>query len=269
MRYFAVSDVHGFLRETLEALRKAGYDPSDPGHFLVVCGDVFDRGPDPAGVMSYLRSLPQERLALVRGNHEDLMLEASAKELPEWHDLHNWTAGTVMSLAGKGGWGWSYAGSPFLSPETRGRCAREWAEALSSPAVQDMLEWLRSPAWKDFFETRAKVCVHAGVPAGDGWRSASREEWESARWRSPAEAMLGGEYGRVLAEGKGIVAGHVHTSAVFRALDPEGRLPGQPILISTPHGKAMSCPVYDDGRLACIDGCTAITGRANAYSWEE
>lgn len=279
MRYFAASDLHGFADEAKEALGKAGYDPSDPGHFLVACGDVFDRGPDPRGIMSFLRSLPPDRLALVRGNHEDLMLELASKPLPEGHDVSNGTADTVTALAGMPPWREiAQAGDYELafeseSAEAHALCEADraaWAEAVSSPAVQDMLGWLRSPAWRDFLETRTHVCVHAGIPLGGDWREASAKRWAEARWDNPAHALLFGGYDAAFAEGKKVVAGHWRTSDVFRLLRGiRSPKPPFPEPIGTPYGESESCPAYDDGQLVCIDACTALTGRVNVYSWEE
>lgn len=279
MKYFAVSDVHGFLKPLLKALSEAGYSKSDPGHFLVVCGDVFDRGPDPWGIMSFLRGLPPDRMALVRGNHEDLMLELASKPLPEGHDASNGTADTVTALAGMPPWQEvAQAGDCELafeseSAEARALCEADmeaWAEALSSPKAREMLGWLRSPAWRDFLETRTHVCVHAGIPLGGDWREAPAGRWAKARWDNPAHALLLGGYGAAFAEGKKVVAGHWHTSGVFRLLrgirNPK---PPFPEPIETPFGPSESCPVYDDGQLVCIDACTALTGRVNVYSWEE
>ena len=54
MVIFAVSDVHGFYNEMIDALDKAGFDRNNPNHLLVSCGDNFDRGPDAVKVYEYL-----------------------------------------------------------------------------------------------------------------------------------------------------------------------------------------------------------------------
>ena len=57
MVIFAVSDVHGFYNEMIEALDKAGFDRNNPNHLLVSCGDNFDRGPDAVKVYEYLNNI--------------------------------------------------------------------------------------------------------------------------------------------------------------------------------------------------------------------
>lgn len=264
MRYFAVSDVHGFLKPLSKALSEAGYDKSDPGHFLVVCGDVFDRGPDPYGVMSFLKSVPKDRIALVRGNHEDLMLALAERGRPEWQDGPNGTMGTLMSLSNPRTEGWAAWRERMIwkSPkdptaDMDEEAARLTARLLGRPRAKEALAWLRSPEWRDFFETGTRVCVHASIPDRPDWREPG-PDWVEARWPCPAEEFLAGRYGRVFAEGKGIVCGHWQTEDIFRRLRPrEWFLPRE------------DCPIYDHGGLACIDACTALTGRVNVLTWDE
>ena len=40
MRYFVVTDVHGFYDEMIEALDIAGFDPNNENHWLISLGDV-------------------------------------------------------------------------------------------------------------------------------------------------------------------------------------------------------------------------------------
>lgn len=263
MRYFAVSDVHGFLKPLLKALSEAGYDKSDPWHFLVVCGDVFDRGPDPYGTMSFLKSVPKGRIALVRGNHEDLMLELADRGYPEWHDVANGTAGTLASLCNPKGKTWDErmskarakalkAGKPLDAAEER-----LMQRLLRSPRAVEALEWLRSPEWHDFFETKTRVCVHASIPHRPDWREPG-PDWADARWPCPADEYKSGAYAPVLSEGKGIVCGHWHTYGIYRKMRPREWDPSW-----------RECPIYDCGGMACIDACTAATGRVNVLVWDE
>ena len=43
MKYFVVSDVHGFYTELKVALDKNGFDINDNNHKLIICGDLMDR----------------------------------------------------------------------------------------------------------------------------------------------------------------------------------------------------------------------------------
>ena len=64
------------------SLYKNGIDKENPEHILVVLGDIFDRGKETLEVYNFLRSLPDERLILIRGNHESLYLSLLDKSFP-------------------------------------------------------------------------------------------------------------------------------------------------------------------------------------------
>ena len=84
MKYFCVSDVHGYFDQLLHVLEKAGFDKNNPEHTLISCGDHFDRGRQPTEVMNYLMALP--RKILIRGNHEDLLYECCERGWFKPHD---------------------------------------------------------------------------------------------------------------------------------------------------------------------------------------
>ncbi len=67
MRTIIFGDVHGCLRELQDLLVACQVKPTDT---LVSVGDLMDKGPECAGVVQYLRSLPNP-VVLVRGNHEE------------------------------------------------------------------------------------------------------------------------------------------------------------------------------------------------------
>ena len=71
-RDLVVGDVHG-QRETFErVLEKAGYS-GEAGDRILLLGDVIDRGPDSAGMLQWLQ---HDNVQCVRGNHEQMMLDA-------------------------------------------------------------------------------------------------------------------------------------------------------------------------------------------------
>lgn len=60
-----MGDIHGCIDEFQELLNKLSYDPKTD--YLVLLGDLIDRGPDSVGVVRLARQL---ELPCVRGNHE-------------------------------------------------------------------------------------------------------------------------------------------------------------------------------------------------------
>ncbi len=69
MRTIAIGDVHGCLDECRELVAKVGYRPGEDR--LVFLGDLIDKGPDPQGVVQYVREL---NVDCIGGNHEEKML---------------------------------------------------------------------------------------------------------------------------------------------------------------------------------------------------
>lgn len=85
-RVYAIGDVHGrfdLLTAMLEriAVHAATLDEVVDTR-IVILGDMIDRGPDSALVVEHLHSLQQhdERIVILLGNHEELMLRAMADE---------------------------------------------------------------------------------------------------------------------------------------------------------------------------------------------
>lgn len=97
MKYFCVSDIQGYFDQLIDALNKAGFDRENPEHTLVSCGHHFDRGPQPEEVMDYLMSLP--RKVLLRGNHEDLLVNCCKRGFAFNSDRLNGTVATIDDLA--------------------------------------------------------------------------------------------------------------------------------------------------------------------------
>ncbi len=82
---FVTSDIHGYpLESFLRLLEKAGFSASDQ---LYVIGDVIDRNGD-GGVAMLQWMIRQKNVTLIRGNHEEMMLECEFA-LKEDVDLAN------------------------------------------------------------------------------------------------------------------------------------------------------------------------------------
>ena len=97
-KFYICSDIHGFYDEFREALGKSGFDENNPDHWLICCGDYWDRGDHPIQVMNYLKKLP--RKVLIKGNHEQLFNECCDRGFWLSHDLSNGTMDTICELGG-------------------------------------------------------------------------------------------------------------------------------------------------------------------------
>lgn len=246
-KFFVISDVHGFYDEMKAALDEAGFDPNNEEHWLVTCGDHFDRGPDPGLVMRYLRTLP--RKILVRGNHEELLVACCERGFPGGHDYSNGTYGTICEL-GDAGEGYSFDEC----------CERTLAKTH-----------LFLDSMVDYFETKNYIFVHSWIPllSNDGlpayytknrsfefnpnWREATAKEWANSRWGNPYELAEQG-----FKPDKTVVFGHFHTSY------PRSKYEGKP-----EWGDGADFSIYYGNGYIGIDGCCAYSRKVNVLVIED
>jgi serine/threonine protein phosphatase 1 len=75
MSRFVIGDIHGCVDELRRLIENL---PLSEGDQVVFLGDYIDRGPDSAGVVSYLLSLRKQlskiEFVFLKGNHEDMFL---------------------------------------------------------------------------------------------------------------------------------------------------------------------------------------------------
>lgn len=79
-RTLIITDIHGCLDEARELLSKMRFD--EASDTLICLGDTIDRGPQIYETFEYLRGLKERmgsRCILLRGNHEQMMLDAAAE----------------------------------------------------------------------------------------------------------------------------------------------------------------------------------------------
>lgn len=230
MKFFVISDVHGFYTEMKRALDEAGFDPSNEDHWLISCGDNFDRGDEPEMVLEYLGCLP--RKTLIRGNHEDLLEECCERGEAHGHDYHNGTYYTICELGDAG------MGEGFY------RCC-EITMARVGAFLDSMV---------DYFETKNYVFTHGYVPRVRDWRNASTLKWEQARWLNGMDCV---HSGREI--DKCVVVGHWHTSWGRHVYE------GKP---EFDEGADFS-PYRLWDKLIAIDACTAYSRRVNVLVLED
>lgn len=246
-KLFVVSDIHGFYDELMEALDKAGFDPSNDEHWLISCGDHFDRGPKNKKVMDYLMGL--ERKVLIRGNHEDLFEDLCHRRYSYQYDVTNGTYGAVCELG-------VYGYTDFI-----GAC--DLAMQTVRPFFDSMV---------DYFETENYIFVHSwiAIKNKDGlpfhytrnrdfefdpdWRNADALAWQDAKWGNPLDMAMKG-----LTPDKCVVAGHWHASKGW-AMEKGTSEFGEDAIFE---------PYYYEDKLIMIDGCTAHTHKVNCLVLED
>lgn len=85
-RIYAIGDIHGRLDLFSDLMRRIRRDAENRRAMktrVVLIGDIIDRGPDSAELMRRLHQFSGRRndLVILRGNHEDVMLEALKGDL--------------------------------------------------------------------------------------------------------------------------------------------------------------------------------------------
>ena len=138
MRKIIIGDIHGCLEEVLTLLEEAKFDRNRD--MVIQLGDMIDRGPDPCGVLEFFKAMKEkigDRCVLLRGNHEEILLEAVKDR--ELMDLWSFNGGmkTVRSMI------------------TRGMRPADWVSWLETETV----------LW---YQDEEILCAHAGVESEHG-----------------------------------------------------------------------------------------------------
>lgn len=76
MKYYVVSDVHGYYSHLKKALEEAGFFEEKEPCILIVCGDLLDRGWEAKELIEFMIQLLKEgKLIYILGNHEELLVQ--------------------------------------------------------------------------------------------------------------------------------------------------------------------------------------------------
>lgn len=256
MKYYVVSDVHGFYDELIKSLEDKGFFTDTEARKLIVCGDLFDRGKKAKEMQAFIMDLlAKDEVILIKGNHEDLALDL----LKDWnrysymssHHHTNGTLDTVFQLTETSMFDIS------LDPYYVKR------EFLKTAYIQDII-----PKMLDYYETEHYIFVHGWIPSIklygeggkdyaylEGWRDADDGMWNDARWINGMKAS----HDAVIEKGKAIVCGHWHTSFGHAHYEKRGQEFGE---------DADFTPYYAEGIIA-IDACTAYTKMVNCLVIED
>ena len=239
-KLFCVSDIHGFYDQFKEALDNSGFDKDNEDHWLIVCGDLLDRGQKPLELIEFIESL--SRKILIRGNHEDLLEELCLRGFPYGYDRSNGTESTVCQLAKK------------LGFEFDNRY--DDVHKRLKPLLDSMV---------DYFETKNYVFVHGWIPCAvsykmsgrsyqpTDWRNANKAFWEEARWLNPFDVSK-----QVTVPDKRVICGHWHCSTGWSREYGLSEL-----------GKDARWEPYYTTDMIAIDRCTAYTGKVNIVVLED
>lgn len=254
-KFFVVSDIHSFYTPLKKALDEKGFDPNNKEHWLIVCGDAFDRGPESKEVLHFLMSI--ERKVLVKGNHDILLEECCCRLFPYGHDKSNGTLTTIQDIGGS------------KDPRDFVECCTQTLNKLAR--YRELLV--------NYFETQNYIFVHSWIPCSltsklhpadkwitlfdksymDYWRNANDVQWEEAMWGNPFNMAQDG----LNKTGKTIVFGHWHCSAGHSLSSGERFI--------SEFGEDACWEPYVNAQqgIIGIDRCTVHTGEVNVIVIED
>lgn len=192
-RAYAIGDVHGRLDLLTDLLAKieadnAGRPPAKT--WLVMLGDLIDRGPESRGVIDLFLKRPPNfgRLVLLMGNHEEMMLRGLSGE-PEV--IPNWLKYGGMECAESYG----------VPTERIAGHNPQFMEAEIKHAVpQEHLDFLRS--FHDSFRFGDYLFVHAGIRPGI---PLEEQDHKDLRWIRDDFLECREEHGMVVVHGHTVV----------------------------------------------------------------
>lgn len=279
-KYFFVSDIHSFYTPLKKALKKKGFNKNNQNHILVVLGDVFDRGNETLEVYKFLQSIPDDRLILIKGNHESLYEELLKFDFPSKYDFRNGTVKTFCAIAGidekfldTSYWHISNVISSRDGGEIvdiHSKVMEYWNIVVDKVKSSEITKWIQSKKWINYLETSNYIFVHSYIPLQakvdtakwnieyigyrEDWRNATSTEWEDATWVCPWALAKEG-YNKT---GKTIVCGHWHTSDFFNNLTKQKK-------------NQYDCPIFKSKRykLIGLDACTIMSDEVNVLVLKE
>ncbi len=250
-KYFAVSDVHSFYSSWMHSLKEKGFERLNPDHYVIICGDLFDRGNNSLKCLNFVTDLAKEnRLIYVRGNHEDL-LSTCVSELKRSYDVsrHHITNGTIKTIAHLVG---------VTDYDIICRCF-DWK--VFDKKMNDVLSFIDDNS-VDYFELGDTIFVHGWVPTttdeeGNEIIHANFRDggWKEARW---ANGMAQWRK-KLIPEGKTVVCGHWHTSYGWSNIDR----------ICSEWDADAVFDTYIKPGIVALDACTAHTGKINCVVFNE
>lgn len=248
-KYFVVSDIHSYYTQLKTALKHEKFDKTNADHILIICGDLFDRGPEANQLLKFLLSLPKDRLILVRGNHEDLF-EDCLQELKARVNIshHHWMNGTLDTIDQLTGISKYDLVCGLYNYKDIDKKLKKYFSLINNCI--------------NYYETNNYICVHGWIPVNtkgvyyiynSDWRNANEKEWYYARWYNGMDMANNG----IIEPNKTIICGHWHTGYGHCKIKQE---------CST---EFENLTVYINKGITAIDGCVPRSGKINVFTFTE
>ena len=289
-KYFIVSDIHSFYTIFHNALIEAGFDIENKNHILLILGDVFDRGLETIKLYEFLKNMPDDRLILTKGNHEELFMDLLHKDFPDENDFPNGTVSTFCQIANiegvdekyiQSGIQYSY-GTYYDSVRITDDTKAAWKAVLEKVGQSEIVEWLLSDKWKNYYEIGNYICTHGFIPVkvkekccvtglwalrnatdffeyDPNWREASQYEWDDSIWRKGWKFYKAGMFRPEMVKDKILVVGHQPSYYCRIYLDG----------VKYQSKDEIDYGIYYSKCFIDIDACTNASGKCNVLVIEE
>lgn len=260
-----MADTHSFYSITLNTLNINGFNVNNNEHYLIICGDLFDRGNESKELFNFVKSLG-DRFIYIKGNHEDLLFECIQQIISgEFIDDHHFSNGTVKTISNL----CDIPFSEFATPRISG-CIKQ----LVYDRIKPILNFISEKSI-NYYETSKYVFVHGWIPCyswsdyfstvyepykGD-WHNADDFVWRTARWTNGIKAW----HDKIKLD-KTIVCGHYHTSYGHSRYD-EHKLKEWPQK-NRKNWEDSFKPFIKEGIIA-LDSCVAYSGFCNCLVLNE
>lgn len=250
MRYYLLTDTHGFFDLVLSSLKESGYYDYEGQKLIVICGDLLDRGEQVKELEQWaFEGLKNGKLILVRGNHEDLAVDFVNRihhylnaDVTKTHHYKNGTVQTFLRLTN------------FRLDEALSNPLAFYRACKNTTYFKSLI-----PLSQNYYETKNHLFVHGWIPyfwvdedcnrTKIDWRTATEEQWKRARWDN---GMSLADLGLIL-EDKTVVCGHHSCSYGHSVINGVG----------SEHGKdAVYDPYYAKGIIS-FDACSVISNKMN------
>lgn len=262
-RIFAISDPHAFFEETIRDLTADGFDPLNDNHLLIVCGDLFDRGPDSVKIFKWLYNLTRRgNCVVVKGNHDKFLQDFLEGSDSPFNYLHNGLRTTIADF--------THGFSSFelwCELEKEGELSvdafAEWAAICRKMIMEeypDLLPWLKS--LPDYYETENYIFVHGAIDTeAEDWHNPDYQYRFLSGWDALAfdDGTFFGE--KIENTDKTVVIGHFGTR-YLRDMYPE-------MYLKREDEDKDDMLVRADGRVVALDATTAVSHRVNVYIIDE
>ena len=227
MRYFIISDIHGYYSILKEELDKQGFDKYKDT--LVSLGDNFDRGGENWEMYRFLSTLPN--VILIRGNHEDCLIDLIDRGYPQSHDFQNKTIDTFAQISG------------------------HYSTDIQSTSFY---EWLTSDKWLDYIEFDNLILTHSTIP------NTNFPTFKDSRWANP---IINRVNNKILICGHWFA--YLAKKEYNKDMDRDDEI-ALYCGISLPEYKLKYFyEPYIDKDLIMIDACTPLTKRCNVLVYDD